>query len=1444
MATFSRNLAIVIGIDNYHHGIAPLQNAVNDAKQLIDILREKHGYEIWIYLDEVATLKNLTHLLETTLPQNVTTDDRLLLYFAGHGIALNSDDDPVGYLIPQDAQQGKIHTYLPMIQMKEALEKLPCRHFLGILDCCFAGAFRWGSTRDILAVPEVIHRERYDRFIQDPAWQIITSAASNQKALDAFALNAERDQGEHSPFAAALMEALSGAADRYPAATDEKRSGDGVVTATELYLYLRDRVELATESQRQRQTPGLCSLKKHDRGEYIFLTPGHPLNLPPAPPLDESKNPYRGLESFEAEHKDFFFGRAEVVEQLQKFITSHSLTVVLGASGSGKSSLVKAGLLPNLEKTKWLPIVIRPGKSAYAALNVALHQKITAQASYVKLILDWKTSNPHTRIFLVIDQCEELITLSHDNQEIYSFLNELEQVIAVHSDTIKVILTLRSDFEPQLRDLALKDRWQAARFIVPAMSRSQLREAIEKPAEAQVMYFEPHDLVEKLIDEVADMPGALPLLSFALSELYLKYLKRQREASLRGEAIDRAITQAHYDELGGVTRSLTQRADQECNALGEEYEQTIKTVMLRMVAAGGGELARRRVSWEELSYPPVRAAQVRQVIEKFSAARLLVEGQDVEGNPYVEPAHDQLILGWKKLLDWIKAEKNLDLQRRLTPAAFEWKTKQQNRFLWNADPYLDVLHQEVLNSPKQNWLNQVETEFVQRSVKQKQRNARTRWGITIAVILGLSGLAIAAWFGQREAKVGQMQAASQASEALLQTNQLNIEAALGSLRAAKLLKELQQDPLPIPADEPTAIVKNLRKAVYTVREMNRLEGFVGRVVKVFWKDGRLLVLTIVQEGTIQVWDSKTRRAVPMERQPGSSNLVELSPDGSMVAIAAPREDKIILWHWQQQRTQERPLRGYIKHFRFSADSRQLATIGTRYSGDNRQLQLMSIGSQVTSGQDFIHLWNLASDTDSQLTQSSLLDVGFDPQGQLIQAIAKEDGTIQILNAANRLLREFDSGIDYSPSEAVFSPDGSRIFVDKRPSQSMNIGRAKPVAEAIVRKWNGGKDEENLSLGQDFIFAFSADGSQLATTGASDGVVRLRTGDGEPMEFKAHQTQVANLDFKEDGSQLATASADGTVRIWSVKPQPLVAEQQLPGNFHSVAFQPGSNQIIAQSGDGVLHRFDANGVPTGRSQTGVPLIDTMSFSPDGQRIVALAQDSTLLSLMPDGTALIPFEGDYFSINRLYAPSNVAFSPDGQHVAVIAGVGFERGIYVLNVASGRVVAHFPQRRLIEFDQVIWRSDEPDHNGILYAALTASENGVRDNSVRLWEVVSENQVATPLAARPEDLLTSLTFNQDGSLMAIAEGDRITLTYLDGTTMADFRAESGKIKRLKLSPDGSLLLSIGEDGTTKLWQIGELDQLMKQGCDRLRDYFTQSSTVSPRDRDLCSFEVRSRFL
>ncbi|MCI5120262.1 MAG: hypothetical protein D3908_03535, partial [Candidatus Electrothrix sp. AUS4] len=387
---FRRSHAIIIGIDKYSNGIQPLVTAVNDAKRLNEIL-VRHGYNVRLLVNEEATLSHLQTLFRDELPQQISQDDRLLLYFAGHGVARSDDKGPEGYLIPQDANQNDKNTFWKMTALHSYLEQLPCRHMLAILDCCFAGAFRWSSKRDFQPLPPVIYQERFDRFLRDPAWQVITSAAYNQKALDntlsGYPLGEhgviKNQQQPHSPFALSLFEALDGAADLIP------EGGDGIITAMELASYLQYHVSDKAEQIDHQQMPQLWPLNKHGHGEFIFLLrPEDKIKLSPAPQLTKDNNPYKGLASYEKGDSKLFFGRTDLIIKLQDRVKEQPFTVVAGASGTGKSSLVKAGLLPLLENppntsetedtsdraSSWFipENVLRPGTNPTTALRSLL----------------------------------------------------------------------------------------------------------------------------------------------------------------------------------------------------------------------------------------------------------------------------------------------------------------------------------------------------------------------------------------------------------------------------------------------------------------------------------------------------------------------------------------------------------------------------------------------------------------------------------------------------------------------------------------------------------------------------------------------------------------------------------------------------------------------------------------------------------------------------------------------------------------------------------------------------------------------------------------------------------------------------------------------------------------------------------------------------------------
>jgi hypothetical protein len=373
-----------------------------------EALGRDHGFEVRGLFDGEVTVGSMEALLERELPSELGGEDRLLFYFAGHGIALDGEDGPAGYLLLHDARRDQPETFLSMRRLHDRLTGLSCRHAFIVLDCCFAGSFRWSSLRHASAGKAArVYRERYERYVESPAWQVLTSAASDQLALDRLSSDRGEGGGGHSPFASALLRGLGGAADY---------TGDGLMTGTELGLYAREQVEVASEGAGRRQTPLLFDLDRHDRGEFVFQVPGKALTLPPAPVLTPDQNPYRGLQSFE--EGDPIYGRDAPIARLAEAVEERALTVVLGPSGCGKSSLVKAGLLPVLRARGWrIARPMRPSDQPLAGLRAVAAELGAESGSAASAASDPATAwlaavatEPERRTLVVVDQLEELVT--------------------------------------------------------------------------------------------------------------------------------------------------------------------------------------------------------------------------------------------------------------------------------------------------------------------------------------------------------------------------------------------------------------------------------------------------------------------------------------------------------------------------------------------------------------------------------------------------------------------------------------------------------------------------------------------------------------------------------------------------------------------------------------------------------------------------------------------------------------------------------------------------------------------------------------------------------------------------------------------------------------------------------------------------------------------------
>ncbi|HEX4980482.1 MAG TPA: caspase family protein, partial [Ilumatobacteraceae bacterium] len=433
--------ALVVGINAYGGGIPRLGSAVRDAEAIAKQLELAHGYDVKLLRDAEAAGKAITASLAEVVEAGLSEDGSFVLYYAGHGIAENDPEEagPQGFLLPYDAHLTNKETWLGMQALQGALDGLACRHLMLVLDCCYAGAFQWVSTRSVGNVKRPLYKSQYERYLEGKAWQVLTSASYDETADDVAPVTADRGGAEtpegHSPFAQALIEALSGRA------ADSSRGGmaaDGVLTATELHQFIYEKVVV-----NDRQTPGIFPLKLDNKGEFVFLAPGVELNLEPDPPLDDANNPWLGLDAYAPADHHLFFGREEATTELLGRVEAQRFVAVVGPSGSGKSSLIRAGLLPALEAPAWVTAeAARLTADPTAALNDAQMQLAAAPASERRL--------------LVIDQFDDLFRHADDAARA-RFLDDVRKLVEAE-DGPTVVIALRSDFEPRAAD-ELGDLW-------------------------------------------------------------------------------------------------------------------------------------------------------------------------------------------------------------------------------------------------------------------------------------------------------------------------------------------------------------------------------------------------------------------------------------------------------------------------------------------------------------------------------------------------------------------------------------------------------------------------------------------------------------------------------------------------------------------------------------------------------------------------------------------------------------------------------------------------------------------------------------------------------------------------------------------------------------------------------------------------------------------------
>ena len=773
----------------------------------------------------------------------------------------------------------------------------------------------------------------------------------------------------------------------------------------------------------------------------------------------------------------------------------------------------------------------------------------------------------------------------------------------------------------------MKEHWTKGRFPVRAMNSDELREAIEQPARKQSLYFEPPNLVGKLIDEVGQMPGALPLLSFTLSELYIKLTKRWID---HPNSTARALGIEDYNHLGGVAGALTRRATEEYDNLvkefgeesGKAHQATMRRVMLRMVTIEGGRLARRRVPESELVYFDAEEnKRVAQVSDRLVKARLLVKGQET-GEPYIEPAHDFLVRGWDKLQTWIKEkQEDLLLQQPLTLAANEWQIKRRlEDYLWNTNPRLALL-KKVLNCDD-NWLNQIEAQFVRRSVSKKRSNTIVRWSIAGSVLLGSVIFSTVIW---QQLQITQLREKAARSRNLLATDPV-----AGLVIAINAIGQNRNTPI-VNMNVVPEVQSSLLSAVQSARESYRFIQPVqqGSSVSAVAVSAHKKIVSADESGNVYQWDSKGK---PIKLQLGTNNqswgvtLLSFSPDGNILSVSREKKNfstelkdrevgrEVKIWDFKQnkliqlvsreEKNTSRQLKGReVKIWDFK--QKRLIQPSVPYSSEviaatfSPSADLKMIVSGGKDGR--IRLWDLQGNEISQSpekTDSPILAVAFSLDRKLIvSADGNSDVRLWKLESRKILGSPTLIGKCDNPHSVAIRWNSQQIICNQKPDYSASGFRYQSFVKVfnhLSPTKNSLSEWEELSLNSmnsgfltKVLFASFSPNGETIVTGDQDGSIHFwslvnrvieedvnnqgkRTERANIPPFKevgqpllGHSSNVESVAFSSDGKKIISGSWDGTIRLWDVE-QNLFEEKNFSNQGTNLTLSP-DGQTVAIGG---------------------------------------------------------------------------------------------------------------------------------------------------------------------------------------------------------------------------------------------------------------------------------------
>jgi WD40 repeat protein/DNA-binding SARP family transcriptional activator len=1124
-------------------------------------------------------------------------------------------------------------------------------------------------------------------------------------------------------------------------------------------------------------------------------------------PAGEPRNPYKGLQPFSEADTADFFGREALTVRLIARLAEPSETVrflaVVGPSGSGKSSVVRAGLIPRLREgalpgsERWFIVEMHPGSHPFEELAEALLRVADRRPRDLagELARDREgllraagelLPGEDGELLLFVDQFEELFTLTASEEQRAAFLDALSTAASTPGSRLRVVITLRADFfdRPLLYRVfgdLLAERTEA----VTPLSADELGRAIVGPAEGAGLSLEPA-LVADLVADTAQAPGSLPLLQYALSELF-----ERRQGS--------TLTLESYRSIGGVPGAVARRADQIVARLDHAGKEAARQVFLRLVTISeeGSADVRRRVLLAELTALDLSPSSAQRVLDLFGRHRLFSFDRDpVSRGPTVEVAHEALLREWSRLRGWIEsAWEDVVMHRRLAAALGEWQTAGRDASSLLRGSRLD--HFESWATTSGMSLTAEERSYLQASVAlrtaeleaeeaQRAREAalerRSRFRLrALAAVMALAaiiagGLSLYAFDQQRQAEQ-------------------NARTATARELAAAAEASLERDPelAILLALEAVSITRNgdgtvhpeaeevLHRAVGASRIVASVSGAGGSVA---WSpDGEMVAVAgaeptvelqpnaSAEPTTITLYDPAGQLIRSWEAGPAAVNGVRFSPGGAVLATAGD-DGTIRLWNastGELIQTLAGP-RGSVWGLSFSENEERVAGLWNNASAliwdlpTGRLLRTIDgLGNQIDPAQR-----TAFSADGSQLA---------------VAVMALSSTLVYDVSTGERVgtLSPADPARDpWGWSEVAWSPGGALLAASQGN---------------FVRLYDGASLQYLYLLAEHTGWItrldWSADGTRLLTA-STDGTARVWRVDREAarplLTLSGHRIGVTGAAMAPDGQQVATADAEGTLRFWDVGPSGDAEWLNLPAEdvwIGTVLYGPDGGRILGSVPGGTASVWDAE---TGEQLLtvaghdpvpglGLPGVAAVAVSPDGTLIATAGRDATVrLWSATTGDPVEVIHGEDWV-------EDVQFSPDGRLLVV---TGHDRNARLIDVATWQGVRSLP------------------HGAAVLSAKFSSDGGMLvtgswDGTVRVWDPRTGEET------RRIDIgwqVNDVGLDPTGGVVGVGGDGGAGLWDLEtGERLMTLAGHSAEVWAVRFSPDGARVATASVDGTIRLW-------------------------------------------